>query len=147
MFKLSHETVHYFTRCVNNATLLRLNKRKGLVSILFMDLKVLLRGCHRDVVSQLPFVRLSTKQLCSNINTGNRGDSQSLLGFVTPVAEFTRSPRGYLYQCLPTPPRIRVTYSLHPRVYNQPRVASPTATSFFPTDSKEHPETSVLFPC
>lgn len=33
----------------------------------------------------------------SNINTENRGDSQTLLGFVTPVAEFTRLPRGYLY--------------------------------------------------
>lgn len=34
--------------------------------------------------------RLATKWRCSNINMKNRGDSQTLLGFVILVAEFTR---------------------------------------------------------
>lgn len=42
-----------------------------------------------------------------------------MLGFVIPVAEFIRLPGGYLYPCLPTPRRVRVTYSPRPRVRRQ----------------------------
>lgn len=57
------------------------------------------------VSRRVGFGRLATKRSCSNINTENRGDSQTLLGFVTLVAEFTRLPRGYICtrSCLPTP--------------------------------------------
>lgn len=60
----------------------------------------------------------STKHLCSNINTGNRGDSQSLLGFVTPVAEFTRLPGGYPYTVFAdTSPRTCNLYAVHAHAF------------------------------
>lgn len=65
------------------------------------------------------FDRPSTKQHCSNINTGNRrGDSQTLPGFVIPVAESLHVyPEVICARVCRHLARVRVTYSSHPRVY------------------------------
>lgn len=76
-------------------------------------------GCRRGIATHsLVRPTACTKHLCSNINTGNREDSQTLLGFVTPVAEFTRLPGGYPYTVFAdTSPRVRATYAAHAHAF------------------------------